>query len=146
MNPVRRKVWLLAGLLIYGLPLIAGKTKTVQKEYYTNGNIRAVIITVVTTPMHADLFNFYKQTKILRTEFDSVISRKTKETVRITKLGRGGKPCYEIYYKEIDYDKNGRRTHYEKSHCDKGRSKIKEYENGEVSFISIQRRKRWLWW
>lgn len=146
MNPLCRTglVWLF--FLLPCVSLYAGRTKTVNKEYYANGRIKAVVITVVTTPRNADIFNYYKKTKISRTEFDSIISRKVKETIRITKLGKGGRPCYEVFYKEVDYDKNGKRTHFQKSDCDKSKDKIKEYKNGKVVFIHEKRRRKWLRW
>ena len=146
MNPVRRNG--IAALLafFFCLELLASRTKTISKEYYANGRIKAVIVTVVTIPPHPDIFNYFKKTKISRTEFDSLLSRKVKETVRITKLGKGGRPCYEYYYREIDYDKNGNRTHYEKSDCDKSKEIVKEYENGKVIFIHEKRRRKWFRW
>jgi hypothetical protein len=146
MNPARRYCAALLAFFLISIPVFAGKIRTVNKEYYPNGNLKAVTITIVTTPNHADLFNYYKKTKVTRTEFDSVITRKSLETVRITKLGRGGRPCYEYYYKKINYDKNGKRTRFEVTDCDKSKYKVKEYTNGKVSFVRKQKRRRWLWW
>jgi hypothetical protein len=146
MNPLNRSSkFFVLFLFFLGIvsPLLA--TKTVSKEYFLNGRIKAITIVVITMPRNIDLFNFYKKTKVSRTEFDSLTSRKVRETVRITKLGHGGKPCYEIYFKQIDYDENGKRTRFQEFTCDKKKTKVKEYSDGEVIHVRIQKRRRLPW-
>lgn len=134
-------------VLIFSLivfPLCA--RQTVNKEYYTNGKLKAITKTRVTVPRNIDPFNFYKKTRIERHEFDSISGNLRKETVRTTMVGHSGKRCYEVYYKQIDYDDSGNRIKFQKSSCDKSKTKIKEYENGKITFIRIQKRRRILWW
>lgn len=141
---IRANVILVLAFCLFVFPLCA--KKTINKEYYTNGNIKAVTTVRVTVPRNIDPFNFYKKTRTERTEFDSISGRKTKETVRTTMVGNSGRRCYEVYYKQIDYDASGNRIRFQKSSCDKSKSKIKEYENGKLTFIRIQKRRRILWW
>ncbi len=76
------------------------------------------------------------------TEYDSVLTRKTREYTRITKLGRDGKPCYEILYEEVNYDSAGNRVNYTKSHCDRRKAIFKEYKAGKLVFTRINKRRK----
>src|SRR6185436_1571742 len=76
----------------------------VKKEYYANGKIKSVTKTKVKYPRNIDLFNFYKKTIVVRTEYDSISSNKINHSKRITKVGIGGKHCYEYFYKNIEYN------------------------------------------
>lgn len=115
-----------------------------KTEYFANGNVKSVTVVKVKTPRNIDLFNFYKQTKIIRTEFDSISGRKILHTVRTTKVGIGGKHCYEYSSIRIEYDENGNRKQYEKSKCDKNYYIRKEYVNGKLNFTHIEKgHRRW---
>lgn len=113
-----------------------------KTEYFANGNVKSVTVIKIKTPRNIDLFNFYKETKIIRTEFDSLTGRKIMHSVRVTKVGIGGKHCYEYSNKRIDYDENGKRRRYEKSKCDKHYYMYKNYVNGKVSFIHVEKKRR----
>ncbi|MBI3510066.1 MAG: hypothetical protein HY064_05345 [Bacteroidetes bacterium] len=114
----------------------------VVREKYANGNTKTITKTKVTTNLYVDLFNFYKKTTVICTEFDSITGKRIKHTERITKNGMSGKHCYEIYYQQIDYDKDGNRVHFEETWCDKRRNHTIEYENGKAVFIHIEKRRR----
>lgn len=141
---IRANVILAIVFLIFVFPLHA--KRTIKKEYYANGKLKAVTKVRVTVPRNIDPFNFYKKTRIERGEYDSISGRISKATVKITMVGHSGKRCYEVYYKQIDYDSEGNRIKFEKSRCDKSKSKIIDYENGKKSFVRIQKRRRKLWW
>jgi hypothetical protein len=150
MFPIRKLLPLL--LLTLALPLQDSYARTTgvrarkapfeSKEYFANGNVKSVTVTKVKTPRNIDLFNFYKETKVIRTEFDSLTGRKIMHSVRVTKVGIGGKHCYEYSSLRIDYDENGKRKRYEKSKCDKHYFMYKEYVDGKVSFIHIEKKRR----
>ncbi|MGL4595991.1 MAG: hypothetical protein ACRCYO_00590 [Bacteroidia bacterium] len=127
--------------LIVALPAHAQTTRTrraIEKEYWPNGNIKFVTVTKTTTGKYVDLFNYYKKTNVKRTEFNEQ-GIKIRKTVRVTKLGRGGKPCYEIFSSQTDYDEQGNKTRYEESQCDKNKSKLKVYQNGKLIFVRIHK-------
>lgn len=113
-----------------------------RKEYFANGNVKSITVTRVKTPRNIDLFNLYKETKVIRDEYDSLNGRKIMHSERTTKIGMGGKHCYEYSSLRIDYDKNGKRKRYEKAKCDKHYYICKDYVNGKVSFIHIEKRRR----
>jgi hypothetical protein len=125
--------------------LWAGKTRSIDKLFFVNGNVRALIITETIIPWHSDFYSYYKETRVFRTEFDSLTGRRVKETVRYTKLGRGGRHCYEILYKETRYDLAGNKTHFEKQKCDKYKSKTIEYTGGKKTSVIIHKPRRRLW-
>ena len=117
----------------------------IKKEFYANGKLKRVTKTKVKTPRNIDLFNFFKKTTVITSEYDSLTSKKILYSKRVTKVGIGGKHCYEYFFKCINYNSTGTRIRFEKSHCDKNRSMYKEYTNGKVSFIhkeKVKRRKR----
>ncbi|CAN5242551.1 hypothetical protein BH09BAC5_BH09BAC5_02800 [soil metagenome] len=116
-----------------------------QTEYFANGNVKRITITKVKTPRNIDLFNLYKQTKVISTEFDSITGKVIMHSRRITKIGVGGKHCYEISSLKIDYDVDGNRKHYEYAKCDKHYYIVKEYQNGKVAFTHIEKKRirRW---
>lgn len=116
--------------------------RTETKEYYANGKIKSVTITRIKTPRNIDLFNFYKETKVNRTEFDSINGNKKMHSVRITKVGMAVRHCYEYLSKKIDFDENGKRKRFEKSRCDKNYFIFKDYTNGKVTFIHIEKKRR----
>ena len=109
------------------------------KEYYSNGKIKSITKTKIKYPRNIDLFNFYKKTIVVQTVYDSILSNKITYVKRITKVGVGGKHCYEYFVKRIDYDQNGKRKKFEKGHCDKNRYKYILYVNGKKDFIHIER-------
>lgn len=122
-----------------------GQTRTkkqITKQYFVNGNLRSITETRTTLPRYIDPMNFYKKTKVVVTEYDSVTTKKTREWTRVTKIGKDGKPCYEIYYEEIKYDSLGNRVTYNMSRCDKKKSCFKEYKNGKLVFTRIQKRRK----
>lgn len=146
----RRKLFLLL-LLTMALPLqvifaqtrsVSVKTPLERKEYFANGNVKSVTVTKVKTPRNIDLFNLYKETKVIRTEFDSLSGRKIMHSERTTKIGMGGKHCYEYSSLRIDYDENGKRKRYVKSKCDKHHYISKDYVNGKVTFTHIEKKRR----
>ncbi|CAN5765006.1 hypothetical protein BH11BAC7_BH11BAC7_13500 [soil metagenome] len=118
------------------------KSPMERKEYFANGNVKSVTVTKVKTPRNIDLFNLYKETKVIRTEFDSLSGRRIMHTERTTKIGMGGKHCYEYSSLRIDYDENGKRKRYEKSKCDKHYFISKDYVNGKVTFVHIEKKRR----
>ena len=111
-------LFLFCGLLLAAQP----KTnREVVREFYPESQrLKTLTEIKVTRNMHGDLFNFYKKTTVRRTEF-TIAGVPVKKTRRITKLGRSGKPCYELYSKEILYDEKGNRKRYERYRCDKNR-------------------------
>ena len=149
MFPTSRILFLLC---IMALPLqvmyartpgISGSREPLERtEYFANGNVKSITVTKVKTPRNIDLFNLYKETKVIRTEFDSLTGNKIMHTVRVTKIGMGGKHCYEYSSLRIDYDENGKRKRYERSKCDKHYYIRKDYVNGKVSFIHIEKKRR----
>jgi hypothetical protein len=150
MFPVRKLLLLL--LLTLALPLQESyaqarnakpsKAPLERKEYFANGNVKSVTVTKVKTPRNIDLFNLYKETKVIRTEFDSLTGRKIMHSERTTKIGMGGKHCYEYSSLKVVYDENGKRKRYEKSKCDKRYYIRKDYVNGKVSFVHIDKKRR----
>jgi hypothetical protein len=143
MNPVLKFLFVSVLTMAFSLhDLDAAVRRFEAKEFYTNGKIKSVTITRVSTPRNIDLFNFYKETKIVKTEYDSITGNKIMHSVRITKVGIGGKHCYEYSSKLINYDANERRQYFEKSKCDKHKFMYKNYVNGKVSFIHIERKRR----
>lgn len=119
------------------------RTKTqVTKQYYLNGNLKSITAVSTTLPRYIDPMNFYKKTKVVVTEFDSISKGMTRQFTRITKIGKDGKPCYEIFYEETVYDKFGNKKTYLKSRCDKQRSKFIQYKEGHVEFIQIHKRRK----
>lgn len=112
---------------------------SVSREFYANGKIKSVTKTKIRFPRNIDLFNFYKKTIVIRTEYDSVSSNKMMFSKQITKVGIGGKHCHEYFYKRIDYNQEGKRLRFEKAHCDKMRNKYIVYVNGKKNFIHIER-------
>ncbi len=127
--------------LLYSFSLQAQTTRTrreIQKTYWPNGTIKTVTVIKTTTGKYVDLFNYYKKTHVKQTDFNEQ-GIKTRKTVRITKLGRGGKPCYEIYSSQTDYDEQGKITRYEESQCDKNKTKLKVYQNGKLIFVRIHK-------
>jgi hypothetical protein len=112
------------------------------KEFYADGRIKSVTITKVTTPRNIDLFNFYKETKVIKTVYDSATGNKVMHSVRITKVGVGGKHCYEYSSRFTNYDKNGLKTYSEKGKCDKHKYEYIWYEKGKVSFIHKEKKRR----
>jgi hypothetical protein len=127
--------------LLYGFSMHAQTTRTrreIQKTYWPNGTIKTVTVIKTTTGKYVDLFNFYKKTNVKQTDF-SEQGIKTRKTVRVTKLGRGGKPCYEIFSSQTDYDERGNKTRYEESQCDKNKTKLKVYQNGKLIFVRIHK-------
>jgi hypothetical protein len=152
MYPVKRYFLLIiiAALPLHGLFARTHSATDTQRpaaktEYFANGNVKSVTVVKVKTPRNIDLFNFYKKTKIIRTEFDSLSGAKIAHSVRVTKVGVGGKHCYEYSSVQINYDENGKRKSYEKSKCDKNYYIRKDYVNGKVSFIHVEKgHRRWL--
>lgn len=143
MNPVLKSFFLLLITLAFPLQeMHAGIHRTEVKEYFANGKIKSVTITKVRTPRIIDLFNFYKETKVIRTEFDSISGNKTFHSVRITKVGMGGQHCYEKYSLKITYDENRKRKYYEESKCDKHYLMYKNYVDGKVIFIHIEKKRK----
>ncbi len=143
MNLVLKSFSLLLIILAFPLQqLYAGVQRTEAKEFYANGKIKSVTITKVRTPRNIDLFNFYKETKVIRTVFDSISGNKKMHSVRITKVGIGGKHCYEYSSLKIDYDENGKRKYFEESKCDKHYFMFKNYVDGKVTFIHIDKKRR----
>lgn len=133
-------------LLACLFPVLLCAQTTRHKEQhidYFPGTQQPKTLTVIITKRNrfVDLYNYYKQTTTVTTAFSENGTR-LSETRRITKLGNTGKPCYELYYREILFDPKGRRTRYEKYECDKRTSVLKEYENGKVVFIREHRRKK----
>lgn len=135
-------------ILLFFVPaqlLSQGQTRTrkqVTKQYYLNGNLKSITAVSTTLPRYIDPMNFYKKTKVEVTEFDSLSKNMTRQFIRITKIGKDGKPCYEIYYEETIYDKFGNKKTYLKSRCDKQRSKFIQYKEGRVEFIQIHKRRK----
>jgi hypothetical protein len=122
-----------------------GQTRTkrdVSKQYFSNGHLKSVTETRTTLPRYIDPLNFYKKTKVIVTEYDSLSTHKTRQWTRITKIGKDGKPCYEIYFEEIRYDASGNRMTYQSNRCDKRRSTFKQYNDGKLEFIRIQKRRK----
>ena len=116
--------------------------KTVLKEFYKNGKLKSLTIVKVKTPKNIDLFTFYKETKIMRTDFDSISGFRLKYTERYTKVGFGGRHCYEIEAIQILYDVAGKRNFYEKSKCDKHQYEYRKYINGKLVFIHIEKKRK----
>ena|ERR1041385_6284288 len=139
-------------LLAFPLLVVAQNTTVekpgnpfIKKEFYSNGKLKRVTKTKVKTPRNIDLFKFFKKTTVIINEYDSITSEKILYSKRITKVGIGGKHCYEYFFKCLTYSSTGKRIRFEKSHCDKNRYMYKEYTNGKVSFIhkeKVKRRKR----
>lgn len=130
--------------LFLSVSLAAQTTRRKEQhiDYYPDGRtVKRVTVIVTKRNTFVDLYNYYKQTTTIITEF-SLQGNKTEQTKRITKLGNTGKPCYELYYRQTLYDPKGRRTRYEKYECDKRLSVQKEYEEGKVVFIREHRRKK----
>ena len=151
MNPVLRPFLLLFLFVAFPLHHLCAQGGNVHskpgpltvKETYGNGKIKSITVSETKVkPFNKDLFNVYKTTKVVRTEFDSISGNKTSHSVRMTKIGVGGKHCYEYFYKRTDYDAQGRRKHFEKSKCDKHKYRYKDYENGKVIFIHIEKKRR----
>ncbi|HET6990861.1 MAG TPA: hypothetical protein VFJ43_06030 [Bacteroidia bacterium] len=142
MNPVLKFLFALLTVAFSLQDMHAAVRRSVAKEFYANGKLKSLTITKVRTPRNIDLFNFYKETKIIRTEFDSITGNKTMHSVRVTKVGIGGKHCYEYSSRLIDYDANEKRKYFEKSKCDKHKFMYKDYVDGKVSFIHIERKRR----
>ncbi len=143
--------YLLLLLLTLALPLQvmyaqtrsnSSRSPVERKEYFANGKVKSVTVTKVKTPRNIDLFNLYKQTKVIRTEYDSLSGNKIMHSERTTKIGMGGKHCYEYSSLRIDYDENGKRKRYERAKCDKHYYICKDYVNGKVSFIHIEKKRR----
>lgn len=74
----------------------------------------------------------------MRTDFDSISGFRLKYTERYTKVGFGGRHCYEIEALQILYDAAGKRNFYEKSKCDKHQYEYRKYINGKLVFIHIE--------
>jgi len=141
-----RQLILLLLFLILTAPLFSqGQTRTkkqVVKQYFLNGRIKSITETRTTLPKYIDPLNFYKKTKVIVTEYDSLSNKKSRQLTRVTKLGRDGKPCYEIFFEEIKYDSNGERVTYNMSKCDKRKTMFKEYKGGKLVFTRIQKRRK----
>lgn len=135
-------------ILLFFTPTLSwsqGQTRTktqVTKQYYLNGNLKSITAVSTTLPRYIDPMNFYKKTKVEVTEFDSLSKNMTRQFTRITKIGKDGKPCYEIFYEETIYDKFGNKKTYLRSRCDKQRSKFVQYKEGHVEFIQIHKRRK----
>lgn len=98
--------------------------------------------TWTTLPKFIDPMNFYRKTKVNVIEYDSLTTLKKKEWTRVTKIGKDGKPCHELFYQEINYDSTGQRLNYTSSKCDKRRFVFKEYKDGKLVFTRIQKRRK----
>ncbi|TND05546.1 MAG: hypothetical protein FD123_3626 [Bacteroidetes bacterium] len=138
---------ILASFLLLFSAVVPAQPKTnteVTREYFPGTEkLKKVTEVRITRNMHGDIFNFYKKTTVRQTEFTE-LGKPVRSTKRITKLGRSGKPCYELFSEETVYDETGRPKHYEKMKCDKQRQTIKEYANGKVIFIrKLKRRRSW---
>ncbi|HLG03312.1 MAG TPA: hypothetical protein VI731_06930 [Bacteroidia bacterium] len=144
MTPFRPTLICTLLLLAVSLPMAA--SKTIQKEFFLNGNVKSITVTTVTMPKRVDLFSFYKKTKISRIDFDSLTGYKLRETCRITKAGHSDRHCYELYFREVEYDQYGNRVRYQEFFCDKGKGKVKEYRDGELVKVIVQKRRRLLPW
>ncbi len=149
MPPIRKIFFLTAFTLALSLQLSGENGYSAndpkpseQKEFFANGKVKSVTVVKISTPRHIDLFNFYKKTKVERTEFDSITGNCISHTVRITKVGIGGKHCHELYYKRADFDRNGKRTRFEKSSCDRNKRKYIDYVNGKRTFVHIEKRRK----
>ncbi|HEU4719496.1 MAG TPA: hypothetical protein VFU15_16750 [Bacteroidia bacterium] len=116
--------------------------RTIVRENYSNGKPSKVMVVRVTRSKFEDPSNYYKRTKVTTTYFDSISGHVTKKTVLITKLGESGPPCYEIFRKETLYDARGKKVRMEKQRCDRRRYVLKEYRNGKLVHVLIQRRRR----
>jgi hypothetical protein len=146
MNPVLKFLF-----LILAFPLLVsaqnnarptGANPYVKKEYYANGKLKRITKTKVKVPRNIDLYNYFKKTTVTIHEYDSITSNKIFYSKRVTKVGIGGRHCYEYFFKTISYKPNGDRIRFEKSHCDKNKSMYKTYTNGKVDFIHIEKSKR----
>lgn len=130
-----------------GIGKLAAQPKTnreVIREFFPGTQqLKTLTEVKITRNMHGDLFNFYKKTTVSRTEF-TANGKPVKKTRRITKIGRSGKPCYELYSKEILYNENGQRHRYERYRCDKNTSLVKEYRDGKVVAVrKLKKRSPW---
>ena len=122
-----------------------GQTRTKKQtntNYYLNGNVKSVAETWTTLPKYIDPMNYYKRTKIFVIEYDSITKAKVKEWTRIFKIGKDGKPCHEILYEEITYDKFGNRVAFQRTRCDKRKAKYKQYKDGKVEFIQVVKHRK----
>lgn len=134
-------------LLVSGSSLLHAQPKTkrdVTREFFPGTQqLKTLTEVKITRNMHGDLFNYYKKTTVRRTEF-TINGKPVKKTRRITKLGRSGKPCYELFSKEILYNENGQRKRLEQYKCDKNTSLIKEYRDGKVVAVrKLKKRRVW---
>jgi len=141
-----RPLILLSFLTLLNISLFGqGQTRTTKqttKKYYVNGNLKSIAETHTTLPKYIDPLNFYKKTKVCVIEYDSLTTHKVKEWTRITKFGKDGKPCHEIFYEEINYDQFGNRVNYARSRCDKRKAKYKQYKNGKVDFVQVVKHRK----
>lgn len=115
-----------------------------KKEYYPGTDkVKRITHTRITRNKHPDLDNYYKKTTTKISDFDEK-GKPLRKLKKVTKQGKSGKHCYVLLSKETQYDTLGRPKHFEKSRCDKQKEVIKEYQNGNVIFIRVhKKRKPW---
>lgn len=122
-----------------------GQTRTkkqVVKAYFANGKLKSVTTTHTTLPKFIDPMNYYRKTKVNIMEYDSLTAIKTREVTRITKIGKDGNPCFELFFEEIKYDEFGHRSTYAMSRCDKKKFVFKQYADGKLVFTRINKRRK----
>jgi len=132
-------------LLIFPAGIAFAQPKThrevVREVYPGTQKVKSITETRVMRNMHGDLFNYYKKTTLKRVEF-AENGKPVKAVRRVTKLGRSGKPCYELYSREVLYDELGRKKHDRLNKCDKQKWVEKEYVEGRLVFIRKYKRRR----
>lgn len=121
------------------LPLSAQlyRKREVTKSFYANGALAKTVIVKTSTTRNVDPYNYYKKTRTTVITFDSITGLQQERYYRVTKLGRDGKHCYELYASVTTYDQQGRKRKVEIRKCDKSYRKIEEYLEGKLVFVRI---------
>lgn len=126
-------------LMGVSLPLSAqlNRKREVTNSYYANGALAKTVVVKTSTTRNIDPYNYYKKTRTTVITFDSITGLQQERQYRVTKLGRDGKHCYELYSSVTTYDQQGRKRKVEVRKCDKSYTKTEEYLDGKLVFVRI---------
>jgi hypothetical protein len=113
------------------------RKREVSNSFYANGALAKTVIVKTSTTRNIDPYNYYKKTRATIITFDSITGMQQERIYRVTKLGRDGKHCYELYACTTTYDQQGRKRRVEIRKCDKSYTKTEDYQDGKLVFVRI---------
>jgi antitoxin component YwqK of YwqJK toxin-antitoxin module len=124
-------------IFISSVPAQTQTKRSVQREYYTGGQIHRVVHTKVTTLKYAEPHNYYKRTVLDVCEYYENGAVKYKQR-KIRKIGNTGRPFYELLTDEKNFSKKGILQSRQTSRCDKQEIIHQEYdEQGVLIYKSV---------